>query len=127
MGLISNLDFNDVNDVNEVAALDAAATGTDTGSGTIIYSELPGATGDGIGATTGTTGIIAVGSSVTGYINTGGDHDWYRVQLVAGTTYRFNLDGSTASALGDPYLYLRNAAGALIVSDLWFKLGLFWS
>jgi serralysin len=63
-----------------------------------------------------TTGTITVGGIAAGFVNTSGDHDWYRITLVAGETYRFNLDG-TLNGLADPYLYLRDASGALLRSD----------
>ena len=56
-----------------------------------------------------TTGSLVIGGSVTGVVNAANDRDWFRVSLLAGTTYRFNLNGNT---LGDPTLYLRNASGA---------------
>ena len=43
---------------------------------------------------TGTTGTVAVGGSATGEIETAGDKDWFAVELVAGRTYRFDLEGA---------------------------------
>ncbi len=58
---------------------------------------------------------IAVGSSVEVTIETLGDHDWYQVTLVAGTTYTIQ---TSSNGLGtDAYLILRNAAGTLLVQD----------
>jgi len=73
---------------------------------------------DSIAATTSTTTNMAVGDSITGYINTRRDHDWVRIQLTAGTTYVFNLNrvaGSTG--LADPLLALRNSTGGLITQN----------
>ena len=60
-----------------------------------------------------TTASVAVGGYVSGAIDTGGDHDWYRVNLVAGQTYTFStiLPGS---GLPDSLLTLRDPAGNLI-------------
>ena len=68
-------------------------------------------------ANTATAYTLAVGSTATGSVTTSGDHDWYRVNLVAGTTYQINLDGSGTGALSDPYLYLRDSTGAQIASN----------
>jgi hypothetical protein len=58
---------------------------------------------------------IAVGSSVSVTIETLGDHDWYQVTLVAGTTYTIQ---TSSNGLGtDAFLNLRNAAGAVLASD----------
>src|SRR5690348_9687444 len=47
---------------------------------------------------------LAVGGSETGVINSVGDHDWFRVDLVAGQSYVFTMTGS--GALSDTYLEL---------------------
>jgi hypothetical protein len=72
---------------------------------------------DTVAGSVATTFTIALGGTQTGRVNTGGDDDWYRVQLVAGQTYVFTLNGSGASALQDPYLELRDASGTLIAID----------
>ncbi|MBI4798648.1 MAG: S8 family serine peptidase [Desulfarculus sp.] len=71
--------------------------------------------GDDYAAGTNTNGYINVGGSATGSIETAGDRDWFRVDLTAGYTYRFNLEGSATSqgTLADPYLYFYNSAGTL--------------
>ena len=63
-------------------------------------------TKDDFTADTNTTGTVAVGGSATGRINSAGDRDWFAVELVAGTTYRFDLEGSPSGdgTLADPYL-----------------------
>jgi len=67
-------------------------------------------------ATTGTTYILGIGQTAQGSI-TAGDSDWYRVSLVAGQTYTFALVGTSANALEDPYLVLRNSAGVELVNS----------
>jgi len=37
---------------------------------------------------TGTNGIVSVGGSATGTLNTAGDHDWFKVTLTADTLYQ---------------------------------------
>ena len=41
-----------------------------------------------------TTGTVAVGGSATGTIETACDQDWFAVELVAGRTCQFDLEGS---------------------------------
>jgi serralysin len=65
--------------------------------------------GDTVAGSTATTATLAIGSSVTGYVNTLGDHDWFGVQLVAGQQYTFTLSSNASSI--DSYLRLRDAAG----------------
>ena len=40
-----------------------------------------------------TTGRVAVGGTANGNIETGGDRDWFAVELVAGRTYTIDLQG----------------------------------
>ena len=52
-----------------------------------------------------TTGTVAVGGSARGTIDTPGDRDWFAVELEAGTTYQFDLEGSSGpDRLRDPIL-----------------------
>ena len=66
---------------------------------------------------TGTTYNPAVNQIVQGQLGSAGDHDWYRVNLVAGQTYTFALVGTGVNDLRDPELFLRNSAGTLITSN----------
>jgi len=65
---------------------------------------------------TGTTATVAIGGSFTGDIDIPGDHDLIRVDLVAGQTYVFNLDGTGAGPLDDPRM-------VLFAPDLGFRAG----
>ena len=53
-----------------------------------------------------TTGLLRVGASLTGELETGGDVDWIKVRLQAGKTYRIDLEGlpTRAGTLEDPKL-----------------------
>ena len=53
-----------------------------------------------------TTGVVAVGGSATGTIETAHDQDWFAVELVAGRTYQFDLGGSPSGGgtLSDTFL-----------------------
>ena len=72
--------------------------------------------GDDYTANTGTTGYVSVGGSATGNLETAGDRDWFRVDLTAGYTYSFDLQGSATGqgTLADPYLYFYSSSGSLI-------------
>ena len=63
-----------------------------------------------------TVAVLPVGGNIQGTIDTTGDHDWYRVTLVAGQTYTFStiLGGG---GLSDSILALRDASGALIAQN----------
>ena len=63
---------------------------------------------------------LTVGTPVTGVLEVDGDHDWYAVDLVAGTRYQITLNGVALDgydALEDPFLYLRDANGVLIAQN----------
>ena len=51
-----------------------------------------------------TTGVLRVGDSATGELESGGDIDWIKVRLQAGKTYRIDLEGlpTGAGTLPDP-------------------------
>ena len=89
--------------------LDAGAFSSgSTGSYTLSATNV---TVDDFTDTAATTGTISVGSSSSGVVGTTGDRDWFRIDLIAGGTYRFNLNGNT---LSDPTLFLRDASGAAL-------------
>src|ERR1043165_6988608 len=61
-----------------------------------------------------TTQSLALNSaSVLGVIDRNGDADWFRVQLVQGTTYTIKVEGSATSqgTLADPYLRIYDNNG----------------
>ncbi|MBW8446758.1 MAG: M10 family metallopeptidase C-terminal domain-containing protein [Arenimonas sp.] len=68
-------------------------------------------------AGTGTGYTMGIGDTFTGTLSPVGDQDWVRVQLTAGQTYTFTLDGSGGTPVSDTYLELRNAGGSLVVYD----------
>ncbi|HMW16620.1 MAG TPA: M10 family metallopeptidase C-terminal domain-containing protein [Accumulibacter sp.] len=78
--------------------------GTASVTGTIRNDDVS-VGGDDFGNTTNTNGVVAVnGGAVAGAIETAGDIDLFKVDLVAGTTYVFDL--FKASGNLDPYLSL---------------------
>lgn len=68
--------------------------------------------GSSVGA--GNLGAVTIGGSATGSLEVGGDHDWFRITLVAGQSYIFNLD---RNSLSDPFLVLRDQNGVDIVGN----------
>lgn len=74
--------------------------------------------GNDIAGNTTTTASLTVGNTLTAEIGVSGDHDWIRVELVAGERYVFTLDGTGGGlALSDPLLQIRDAAGNLLKED----------
>ena len=61
-----------------------------------------------------TTAISPLGQTVYGTIDTLGDHDWYRVNLVAGTTYEFRLHGYGLTDISDTVLRLVGPDGVTL-------------
>jgi methionine-rich copper-binding protein CopC len=83
---------------------------------TVDAANLVPAPADDYPASTATSGSVAVNGSTTGTLETAGDEDWFRVNLVAGTSYVFTLAAAPGSGL-DPLLQLRSAQGGLITSN----------
>ena len=52
----------------------------------------------------GQTGLVEVGGSDTGNIESPGDQDWFVVHMEGGVTYQIDLEGSGTNALSNPYL-----------------------
>ena len=61
-----------------------------------------------------TSGRVEVGASATGNMDRGSDFDWFRVDLEAGKTYQFDLEGSPTGrgSLADPLLQIFDASGS---------------
>lgn len=54
---------------------------------------------DDYSAYTNTTGTLSVGGTTNGNIEVGADKDWLKVDLVAGTNYKFAVTGASAPSL----------------------------
>ena len=76
------------------------------GTYTLSVTDVTKSAADDFAAGTGTSGTVEVGGSATGEIGSSGDRDWFAVDLVAGKTYRIDLEGTAtgAGSLNDPYL-----------------------
>lgn len=70
-------------------------------------------------ASSATTGSVAVNGSAVGTLEAGDDQDWFRIELQANHAYRIDLLGAATGdgTLTDPFLYLRDAAGALVAAN----------
>ncbi|MFZ2724677.1 MAG: hypothetical protein WAX77_00310 [Methylococcaceae bacterium] len=78
-----------------------AAAAWDTGSYQLSVSQAIDDYADDITS----TGILPVASTVTATIDRASDQDWFKTSLIAGTSYRIDLEGSATSkgTLSDPY------------------------
>ena len=97
-------------------------TATDVTSGTDEQVVTPPhkIEGDDYAANTGTEGRVEAGGFTTGEIETAYDKDWIRVELVAGRTYQFDLQGAPSGmgTLADTFLRrIRDANGVKSVGD----------
>ena len=93
----------------------AGGRGAGRGAYKLSVTEVRSGVEDDFAAGTGTNGAVAVGGTTTGEIEFGGDRDWFAVTLVAGKTYRIDLEGSETGegTLYDPYLRgIYGASGA---------------
>ena len=61
-----------------------------------------------------TLGRLAIGGKTSGNLNFNGDRDWFKVSLVKGQKYQFDVIEYNAM---DAYLYLRNSYGSYITYD----------
>jgi len=66
---------------------------------------------------TSTTATLAIGGSVNSMLDTVGDRDWFRVELVAGQRYTFSIGPTGSGDILDSYLRLHNSAGTLIAQN----------
>jgi serralysin len=78
-------------------------------SGDGIASEV--SASDSVAGSTSTSATLSVDTAVRGFVNTSGDTDWYRVNLVAGQQYTFAANGFGQGAIQDPTLQIYNASG----------------
>jgi serralysin len=85
----------------------------------VVVSEIGFGTTDTIPGDTSTTETVSVGGSVNGTLSPLGDTDWFSVQLVAGETYEFALNGTDlgSGALSDPLVRLYNSSGNQVAFD----------
>jgi hypothetical protein len=74
---------------------------------------------DSLADSTSPFGQVAVNGASTGTLEVTGDRDWFTVQLTAGWSYLFNLEGAPTAAgtLSDPYLRFHDSAGAVLAQN----------
>ncbi|MFO1070523.1 MAG: PPC domain-containing protein [Geminicoccaceae bacterium] len=102
---------------DEVIHVAFGTTETATGDRyTLSATERP----DDIPGSAATGAVLAAGGSATGTVDHDQDADWFRVEVSAGTSYVFDLQGSDSGAgsLADPWLRILDADGNEIRSDL---------
>ena len=91
--------------------LDVSGFQSSTGAFTLSVSRPQ---NDSVAGSAATTATVAIGSSVSGTLDTTGDHDWYAVQLTAGQTYEFTTAATGGPGDADTALILRDASGNLL-------------
>lgn len=89
----------------DAGAWNDSLTGTYNVAVTDITPSLP---RDDFVASTATREVVAPGAGRTGVLGQNGDHDWFRVDVLASHSYVFRVDGVT---LADPTLSLRDGIG----------------
>ncbi len=63
----------------------------------------------------GTLGSITPGGSATGSFEVANDEDIFAVNLVAGRTYTFEIQGASSGfTVADPYFYLRDSVASAV-------------
>ncbi|MCX7261213.1 MAG: peptidylprolyl isomerase, partial [Burkholderiales bacterium] len=100
-------------------AASSGTYGTKTGGYTVSVKALV----DDYAASMSTTGVITIGSQVTGSIEIANDEDWFKVSLQAGSSYTIELlgegggGGTLPSGLGhQPYLRLFDTNGRYLTA-----------
>ncbi len=63
------------------------------------------------------TTTLDIGGVLVDSLETIGDKDWVRVELIAGESYVFTLTGTGANALFDPFLEIRSEQGVNLAQD----------
>ena len=109
--------------LNSLIAFTPTTAGTyylgamDYGTGAGAYTLSARTSNDDFPWSAGTAGRVLVNQgSAAGTIDSSGDRDMFRIDLVADTTYVFDL-ARTVAGLADPFLLLYNPDVALIVGD----------
>jgi hypothetical protein len=83
-------------------------------TGTVNAPAVPDDFADSRTDTTSPIGQLATNAQRSGNIEIAGDRDWFRLDLIAGQTYIFRLQGQDSGGgltLGDPYLRLYGSTG----------------
>jgi serralysin len=91
-----------------------AYSGTATGTYRVTGATSLLGVGDTVAGDTTTAATIAVGGSVSGTVNSLGDHDWYAVTLTAGQSYFFRTNATGAATELDTTLTLHDSSGAVV-------------
>lgn len=73
---------------------------------------------------TSTTSVLTGTGVFSSSLETSGDSDWWRVNLVAGRTYDFTLSGDgSAASLDDANFYILDSTGATLKSTYTYSGG----
>lgn len=72
---------------------------------------------DATSADRNTRGRLSAGQTINASLDFPTDHDWYRIRLEEGQSYRFRLARDGDNALGDPLIKIYGADGAELAMD----------
>ena len=86
----------------------------DEGIAGYVYNNIADAEVDDYSGDQSTGGLISIDDNATGTIESLSDTDWFKVELVAGTTYVFTMN---SSELSSSYISLYGSTGRLLESD----------
>lgn len=89
--------------------ISAEGSGASTGSYTLAMTQA--APVDAIAGSAATTATLTPTAPQASVVDTEGDQDWFRLNLIAGYRYDFTMDATAGSTL-DTYLRLLNSGGA---------------
>ena len=91
----------------------------DAGVGGYRVSVTEDAALDDYASDVGTDGVLTVGGSVVGTVNHSGDTDWFAVDLEAGRSYQFSLEGAETvrGTLTDPLLAILDSTVSVLARD----------
>ncbi|MGL6209156.1 MAG: hypothetical protein ACRC14_04925, partial [Paracoccaceae bacterium] len=92
----------------------------DTGSYNLSW-----VTSDNVVNNSSTSRTLASNTSTTSRIDVAGDSDWFKVTLVEGINYGFQVANDGAGGLSDGDVFLRNASGNIVASGVNFNDSVF--
>lgn len=109
---------------NNLYAMGPATGGQIMGIGTLsalscfVYPDNCAANTE-IAGSAATTAVLNLYAGASANVGSTSDRDWFAVDLVAGVTYTFDLEGQSTGkgTLPDPYLSLFNSASVLLKED----------
>ncbi len=110
------------NNVYNITVTASDGTNANSQDVAITVSDISNEAGD-VPNTNATEVHMVSGGSYVGSLETAGDEDWIRVELVAGQRYQFDLTGTGSEPVEDPFIRLFDESGSLIAENDDINLG----